>query len=147
VSKKRTVFVVTAGDYSDYRLEALFSTQALAEAWLEEKRQCEWGLDSPQIDEWVVDEEAGMVATPVFIAQIQLASGDLYPGTGKELFRPKERARVYWYTAAPAVEHRTVRALSAVSAEHAAKVAVEKRQAWLREPERYNGRTGLEEAP
>lgn len=46
----KTVWIVTSGSYSDYRIEKVFSTEELAEAWCADMR------DGYQIEEWDIDD-------------------------------------------------------------------------------------------
>lgn len=51
------VYIVTAGDYSDYGIRAVFSTRELAEAFIAKYGNSlgDWG-DTPVIEEWTLDD-------------------------------------------------------------------------------------------
>jgi hypothetical protein len=46
-------YLVTSGDYSDYRIVGVFSTREAAEACID--RQAEYGSDNNDIEEWDLD--------------------------------------------------------------------------------------------
>ena len=150
------VYLVSDGCYSDYSIRGVFSTAELAESY----RAVLAGDDSDSdaaVVEWEVDAEAGKVWRPCFRASINLSAiyhvftgeviceaGAIYnEDEGMALATPDARSKSPEALGAP---HRPVlgkppsevgpggarRVCSLVSAEHARKLAVEARQAWLR---------------
>lgn len=55
------VYVVTSGEYSDYSIEAIFSTKELAQQYIDERMHSHGWFDINGIDEWEVDDQAGKV--------------------------------------------------------------------------------------
>ena len=58
MTEQRKVYLVTQGRYSDYHVEAVFSTKEKAQAWIDSSREqgCEieeWDIDSPIERGWV----------------------------------------------------------------------------------------------
>lgn len=47
-----TIFIVTQGDYSDYRIRAVFSSRELAETYVSGMGK---KYDTPEIEEWALD--------------------------------------------------------------------------------------------
>jgi hypothetical protein len=128
-----TVYLVTSGEYSDYHIDAVFSTRELAETYIEASKGMPYA-DYPQIEEWAVNAEAGKVAREAWTANILLDTGEIR-GEAREklLARPRARkveGRLYPWN--PGISPTSYTALSLVSAAHARKLAVEFRQAWLR---------------
>jgi hypothetical protein len=131
-----TIYIVTNGSYSDYHIEAVFSTKAAAEAWLAEAQESSgFSADLPQIEEWPLDERAGEILRTAWRCGIRLDSGEFY---GEEplraLGKPQERtATVEEYPPQLPAFGGVCLVISYVSAEHARKLAVEYRQKWLRD--------------
>ena len=56
-----TVYVVTQGEHSDYRISAVFSTRTLADAMVQVLME-KYPAHYPQVEEWSIDEAADRVA-------------------------------------------------------------------------------------
>lgn len=121
------VYVVTEGEYSDYRILGVFSTEDLAK---------EYCGDFCTIEEYELDaagKEEKFVQS--YLAWVNLETGML---SGKEegvciAIGDKRETHVgvsVWPSENPKWGNVTVR--SFVSQDHANKVAIEKRQEWLR---------------
>lgn len=54
--KKQTVYLVTSGCYSDYRLDAIFSTREKAQKYINIRKREENYWDPNDIEEWTLDE-------------------------------------------------------------------------------------------
>lgn len=116
------VYVATKGEYSDYRIVGVFSTQDKAD-------ECISKLERPtSVIEYEVDEMASAKEIPVYRCYIELtADGKLVDLGSMEEFRAPRSVEVETYPAS-----QRIYVSSAVSREHAEKVAIEKRQEWLR---------------
>ena len=55
------VYIVTCGDYSDYRIEACFSTKAKAQEFIKNGKKIEEFWDNPRIEEWDLDANVDIV--------------------------------------------------------------------------------------
>lgn len=126
---KQTVYVVTEGQYSDYGITAMFSTKALAEAYIEEiKRKNESDHCDANIEEWVLDESAGNVAKDVFHCSIDLKSGEIGNQWDYREIVPNNKR-----VGETSIIGQFATVTSYVNAAHANKLAVKARQKWLRE--------------
>ena len=133
------VYVVTAGEYSSYHIEAVFSTPEKADEYLAALRKSPRHSDeSPTVEVFELDTRTPPQVRTHWQSVIDLATGiilereevqeradDEYPteegdGPYDVLLRFVERA-TKWY------------ATSFKSQDHADKLAVEARQKWLRE--------------
>ena len=84
-----TVYVVTSGEYSDYRIDAIFSTRERAEAYLSQLKGAECSSGYEQIAEWAVDEQASAVRRIRYGRSILLSSGAIfYQHESQEVARP-----------------------------------------------------------
>ena len=116
------VYVVQEGSYSDRHVVGVFSTRALAEK--------DADAYNGDITEYEVDCLVGSEFHACYYADIDFSTGvvETSPPCGpKERVRPGECA-IY-------TRGKFALVASPVSSEHAAKVAVELRQKWLREKE------------
>jgi hypothetical protein len=141
-----TVYVVTAGSYSDYHIEAVFSSEEKAQAYIGN------APDSTDyaVNEYKVDVESPLVWSQCWQAHLRADGGDAYPQEWAKkpqdlIVRDEEHVKGergsgsydewslssgYWRKAPnTAVFH----GKSYVSLEHAHKLAVEQRQKVLRE--------------
>ena len=129
-SKKmpKTIYVVTEGEYSDYRIMAVFSSKKKADAYFKEVGS------SNSVEEYVLDEQSGWVGVKLWQARIRISDGQLC-----------ELGQDYSQTMVPSPRHvesqvstagDCIIVKSAVSSNHAEKVAVERRQKHLREASR-----------
>lgn len=58
MAKKKTIYVVTSGMYSDYSIDAMFTTKEKAEEYIvlgEKYGKCTYD-DTPFIEEWILDD-------------------------------------------------------------------------------------------
>jgi len=121
------VYVVTTGCYSDYGIEAIFSSKEKAKELLERLERAE--EDYPNIEEWTLDsirEEHQKDAIEVNTCSLRLSTGNLLYSSTYKLFNPTKEG----YEIAERIDR--VDGVSYKSIEHAQKLAVEGRQAWLR---------------
>ncbi len=125
------VYIVTSGAYSDYQINAVFSTREKAESFVN------GGTDLYSIEEFPLDDYGEESVHKVWSARIN-AEGIVYTDETHEIKDSTCRGKTYpmtSYTPEYCVgkPHISVGvAESCVSAEHALKLAVEARQAWLR---------------
>ena len=138
------IFIVTCGTYSDYSIMSVFSERAKAEKYLEELKKI--SNDKPQIEEWPVDDEDEKIARQYWESTIQLVTGEMrerrsnYSDEPLIMFdwaTPNQKAGLC--SDLDEMPHRcggyfsgTAWFRSFESQEHANKLAVEARQAFLR---------------
>ncbi len=121
-----TVFVVTSGEYSDFHVDAIFSTQAQAEAFINK-------AEDFNIEPWALDEMANVLAQQTYQTAINCKTGDVlqdYTSAIIEIHPPRwaeGRIGVDWRSKAEMAVGR-----STVSQKHALKIAFETRQKSLR---------------
>lgn len=141
------VFVVTSGCYSDYGINAIFSTRKAAQEYIDKARALHaeddgeycignvyWAADA-NIEEWPLDSESHAKKFDFWTAGMLLDDGAVVEPArkGTEFGHPKSKVEqcgvfVPRYNDRPIVRVRSVK-----SADHAMKMAVEARQGWLRE--------------
>lgn len=135
------VYVVTAGSYSDYHIEGVFSDTALAESFAAELKRVtpDYSRNAIGVDERDVDARIEERAAPMYLRAIELETGDLfYSNEYGEMLAPNQRIPVKQYDPITNWSNNcgqyTLCAVgqSYVSAEYALKLAAEHRQAWLR---------------
>ncbi len=128
------IYIITKGEYSDYQIVCVFSTEEKAMAYIDEYMKT--GLagygDEMIIEEFKVDDtvHAEMVTKKQYEAKIRLRDGELQDEKGQLIFvRPNERGCSYF-----GIDYGV--GISYISQEHARKLAVEARQDWLRQSRR-----------
>jgi hypothetical protein len=142
------VYVVTAGEYSDYEIRAMFSTKELAQAYIDKaqalkRTDAEWDIgnlywadDSPSIQEWTLDSERDAENITEWHCGMLLDDGSVVEGPNQtQTFKSRSGnsfvsqfdVKVPMYKDRP-----IVRVVSYKSADHALKLAAEQRQKWLR---------------
>ena len=116
------VYVLTAGEYSDYHVVGVFSTKEEAEKI--------GGLlyrKSVEAEEYELDRMVGLERGPTFVAAIQLKDGKIKSGKHlKSDLRHPSACEVVPY-------NDSIDVISPISEAHARKVAIEERQKKLRE--------------
>lgn len=125
----KTAYVVTQGEYSDYSIIGVFLTREEAEAFTggyDRDDPCGWY----GIEEYPIGGPEGVRIRTVYWCRINLKDGQI-PRTGEsvQLFDSSERATTI---RGPNYDWEII-VESAVSKDHAIKVAIEARQKWLRE--------------
>lgn len=135
------VYVLTQGCYSDYSIVGVFSSrEKVREYWAHRYSESESPLDENDIEEWSIDEWLAASWHDVWYARLNLydGRGDAYfkaddkaPASGQEFDVPQNSVEVVTFNYGQAT--RWIYAKSVVSAQHAQKLAVEGRQAWLRD--------------
>lgn len=131
------VYLVTSGEYSDYSINGIFSTRTLAHAFIEEmnKEEIRVLTDDENIEEWEVDAQVSARTMTAWQCGIMLDTGEIIEGPYKydSLCRPFRGEVLQEEVAVPMYGMRKItRVCSGISADHARKLAVEARQAWLR---------------
>lgn len=132
---KKTVYITTAGDYSDYHIDRVFSTREKAQAWRDKFKALPIDAlyrDDPPgaIEEFIIDEADEFVLRLAWCADIKLRTGDITTARACEIVAagPHERGVCKIHDGALRAQ-----AYSFESIDHAIKLAAESRQKWLRE--------------
>lgn len=131
-----TVYVVTSGSYSDYRIKGIFSTRAKAETYISQCRASEacWDKDFNDIVEWLLNHELEECEYTRYSCGVALDDGSLLERKYSQQIWGLPESKSYIAENVPAYGGRGIaRAESHKSQEHAFKLAVEARQKWLRE--------------
>ena len=143
-----TVFAAAFGEYSNYRYEAIFSTEALAQAWIDKHENAR----DFHIEPWLVDQEAAAESITVWECWIAMESGEIFNRKSRREVGVPFRGVVCQSAAKITLWHGTEAKLvtaawvqSGVSEEHCAKFAAETRQAWLRKKMEGLGNDGQPE--
>ena len=135
-----TIYVVTAGEYSDYGICAMFSRREDAERYIElHGGKCRSDVNryaDYSIEEYGLDEHRGAEWVSVYSTEISMGTGDIRRRDesqvlSTDLFARKSRVDVFDHSSD--CRYHTARAYSGVSQDHADKLAVEARQKYLRE--------------
>jgi hypothetical protein len=113
------VYVVTVGEYSSYQIVGVFSTRESAEKIQADVE--EWELDA------LADHEWGMN----WYVDVMLSDGLVRQRYEEEGFRHPTETDVRFYSVSAHAPPGIIQVRSPLSAEHAMKVAVKKRQEWL----------------
>jgi hypothetical protein len=118
-----TVYVVTQGEYSDYHIKGVFSTEEKAKEFMANKKK------GDTIDSWILDEREDYCDRQAWLCVLR-ESGDVHwQGMDTEFASPSTRG----YVEKEEYDGQQIfRATSYESAQHALKLATECRQAWLR---------------
>lgn len=145
----KIAYVVTAGSYSDYGIQGVFSNKKAAQDFIDAAvaakaeedsdngdyiGDCYWANDA-QIEEWPLNEQQAAVVHERWRAAIMLDDGAQEHETrGGKTFGIPHNGTVQVAEKIPAHGGRgAVRSESCKSAKHAEKLAVEARQKYLRE--------------
>ena len=132
------IYIVTSGEYSDYRIEGIFSSRVKAEVFIEEaKKKTNTGSDFC-FEEWELDERTKDTVATFWSAILDIATGAIRNCNARVEFVP-ENKRVksvdVWKYVCEAYPKGHIVSRSYVSSEHAAKLCMEKRQELLRKGE------------
>lgn len=129
-----TIFLVTSGEYSDYHIAAVFSTQELANEYVVKMKS---DGDEGSVEHWETDTEKDAVLNYTsWQCGILLESGEIKepPHASQKLEVPFRGTVSQSAQPVPAYQGALIsRVRSGVSAEHCLKLAAEERQRWLRE--------------
>lgn len=68
-----TVYIVTTGSYSDYRIDSVWSTKAQAEQLVAHLQRC--GIDDAEIAEWTVDHRTDPLPVPEYCVRLNMTTG------------------------------------------------------------------------
>jgi len=124
------IYIVTSGDYSDYGVDAVFSTKEKADAYVATARaNGDFSCCVNNPDEWELDAIPLESIKSMWTVNCDLGDGSLDEPIGPtaEVVSDGSRGDADIFAPWRAVGR------SYVSAEHAKKLAVEARQKWLRE--------------
>lgn len=136
------VYLVSKGEYSDWQIVGVFSTLEKAEAFLVAAKGAnpdkqKWDHSKyNDVEEWEVDEIEDPVVKPVWKAFYCLAdipSMNLSRGEVRACSEPERLLVGGKFRGNVTRDNTYATAKSAISREHAVKLAVEDYQAWLRE--------------
>lgn len=125
------VYLVTSGEYSDYSIDAVFSTMDLAKAWIALHQNPE----EYSVEPWEVDKERDAREITIWRCGILLDTGEIIErGHGwAEICVPFRGRVIQNAVPVPFYNRRLVtRVESGISAKHARKLAIEAWQARLR---------------
>lgn len=118
------VWLIESGDYSNHYVAGVFSSKEKA---LEAKTLRDNSDDRAPM-EWEVDELLGWETGPVFHASIRAETGEINAYSEDRVFRHPTRCEINEF-----ISHGGwCNVKSPISEDHARKVAIEKRQEWLR---------------
>lgn len=123
------VFIVEHGEYSNYQIDGVFSSQEKVDEFLARRVRPESALDeSYDVREVMVDEELEKFHLPFYQCNLRISDGaiEYEQDRSPDWHRPD-------YSEAFKFSDTTVIGYSVISAEHARKVAAEFRQKLLRE--------------
>lgn len=134
-SKTKIIYAVTDGEYSDYRVEGVFSSKKKAERFIEQYRKKEGQYCEPQIVEWELNGRGSDVAKTEYRALINLNNGSIESEWEYPALVPKnKRAEPSQFYSNPRhTDRKSITVVSYVSKDHARKLAVEAYQKHLRE--------------
>lgn len=119
-----TIYLVTSGEYSNYGINGVFSSEQLAKEFIEKHKD-------GGIEEWELDERSREEVCPYWRADLDVATSVLVPGNvGSDLADPKTRTATIEFDshASNAYPKGHIYSISYVSQEHANKLCVEKKQ-------------------
>ena len=146
--KKKCSWIVTDGDYSSYRILAVFSSEELAEEFCEKYNSVEPLFRKASPEQWLIDKMADIEYKETWQTTIALTEGvdnqkkPLTPGTiyitykgSIEEWQPGQRGYVEYFKGyySSTTPPRRAKAVSFISQEHANKLAIEAYQAYLRD--------------
>ncbi len=127
------VYLVWSGMYSDAHVKAVFSTMEKAEEYIakfDSLGTLDDCLDGPHIEKMPVDFLIDAQPRQSWIARIKCDSGELYKcEPWGIMIVPDDYSEPGRYIS---LNQTIITAISTVSQEHANKLAIEGRQAWLR---------------
>lgn len=125
-----TVYIVTDGQHSDYHIVAVFSSKAKAEKYIADNRVGD-------IEEYILNEP---YVAPTWVQEyrttLDLSDGRVMNNATFELDKKEAGWRGSWSVHPNTLQGNYVLGVSHVSQEHAHKLAVEGRQAYLRDTHR-----------
>lgn len=136
----KIIYLVTEGEYSDYGIEAVFSTEELAQAYIDTRESHKapdgkkyYGYCEYKIEQYPIDERVKETEQKVFVSILD-EDGEYRANRGVWSYESLTPPR---YSMSEIEDHYGspvyFRGESVVSKEHAHKMSVEARQRWLRE--------------
>ena len=138
----KSVFVVTEGCYSDYTIEAVFSTRKLADMYVQRHQMVSRWTQDWRVEEWPLDAwNKREVPRTVWSVCIDLKSGKITDRDSQTVLAlPRARIPMNLRVTAEVLSNpprdmkggRHICVGSLVSVAHAEKLAAEARQKWLR---------------
>ena len=127
----KNVYLVTQGEYSNYHIEGIFSTKKKADTFCKTLREIGTRYDRPQVETYPLDDQVGAKSTPFWSVTIRLDTGAMWDKPWESIcvttHPDHQQGFKYGYGG-----NRWVTGTSYKSEDHAMKLAVEGRQAWLR---------------
>lgn len=97
--KTKKVFVVTSGTYSDYQIDAIFSTKKGAEKYIAGAKQIDVWHSGTRVEEYELDEYVNAVPRLAYFERVDIrdlekgAQFDMYGRSEKILARPNIRSK------------------------------------------------------
>lgn len=127
------VYAVESGQYSDYHINAIFSTKELAQEFIDSSKFSTY--DDPSIAEWELDPEAykaapGHLWYTVFIDLETGNNAQTYEDEGSALYREPPEDQVYLQGPKNNTKAVLKITVQATDNKHAIKIANERRTAW-----------------
>ena len=96
---EKKVFVVTAGNYSDYHIEAVFSTRRDAEIFVANRDDDFYG--DPDIEEYEIDRDVSQMDADIVYAYVvrdgKINATDIIRKSKIKKFRENAKAMDNWY--------------------------------------------------
>lgn len=132
------LYVVTSGCYSDYRIDCIFSSQEVALKFLADyasalgRKERGFGDNEKRIEEYELDEMMGAHSFILWSITLGLERGEVRLSQGPEPRFGLPPAAVDLFDGATDRKSNWIMGHSTKSEDHAMKLAVEGRQAWLR---------------
>ncbi|KKN19991.1 hypothetical protein LCGC14_0940090 [marine sediment metagenome] len=121
-----TIYLVTSGEYSGYQIDGVFSSELLAEEFVERCRDIMRSIES-----WELDKRSQDRICPYWGAELDIATGIINcRNNGCEIADPKTRVAEVGHADYVCEAHPEgyICSKSYVSQEHANKLCVEKKQ-------------------
>ena len=126
----KKIFIVTAGTYSDYSIYGVFSTKALANKYIRNKSKHDNWWDTPEIEEWILDEQASFVWRTAYCEEVDLRGFEpkFRAWARQEFAIPNTRSKIDYTRHDPTKPQGFIRFISYVSAKHAHDLCVKELQ-------------------
>lgn len=79
----KSAYLVTSGDYSDYRVEGVFSTEANAKAYLDKRNESAGGYGDADIEVYQLDVDIDQIRNGYSLYRVCMSkNGEQFPNTG-----------------------------------------------------------------
>lgn len=119
-----TIYIVTSGEYSDYRISGVFSTPEKTDLFISNNDP--GGCRGMSVEPWELDKRQYDTPKTVWACNMSVKTGEIT----HEWDYTKSCGPLY---TDPGVDLRAIGVRSSISRDHARELAAEKRQEYLRE--------------